>query len=375
MEAGSWSSCSGTTERKKAQRLDGSAGPGHSLILKKVFSAIGREVSIMEHTEVGVIILTYNDWKNTLECLACVHAQSGVPRRIVVCDNGSDNAVADRILEEWSALAAKDGLPEPVEVYGSDSSAAQLVLLRREEPESIGGAMNAGMRFLLYDRDCHAFWLLRNDARPESFALAALLRHLEDDDAGNPIGMVGSTQLVKDSDVLECAAGGRWSRWTGDQIPLDKGLERHGLSDRKEVAAKLDYISDASCLITRAMAEDIGLFDERFSGFYEDVEYGLRARKAGYGLNWAPGAMVRRMDCSTAGLTPFLSVTDDPELDPRDDMNFIRARFYLLRRAHPFALPFMLLALPFSWRTFRSRRGRFFMVMRAALDGAAGRMR
>ena len=45
----------------------------------------------MEHTEVGVIILTYNDWQNTLACLECVHAQSDMPRRIVVCDNGSDN--------------------------------------------------------------------------------------------------------------------------------------------------------------------------------------------------------------------------------------------------------------------------------------------
>ena len=65
----------------------------------------------MEHTEVGVIILTYNDWKNTLECLACVHAQSGLPRRIVVCDNGSDNEEADRILAGWTAMAARDGLP------------------------------------------------------------------------------------------------------------------------------------------------------------------------------------------------------------------------------------------------------------------------
>ncbi len=329
---------------------------------------------IMEHTEVGVIILTYNDWQKTIKCLECVHAQSSLPRRIVVCDNGSDNAIADRILEEWSILAERHSLPAPVEVYGSDSSPAQLVMLRREEPESIGGAMNSGMRFLLYDRDCHAFWLLRNDSCPESFALEALLRHLEEENMAQPIGMVGSTQLVKDSDVLECAAGGRWSRWTGDQIPLDKGLERHGLSDRKELAQKLDYVSDASCLITRTMAEDIGLFDERFPGFYEDVEYGIRARNAGYALNWAPGAIVRRMDCSTSALTPFLFVTDDPELSPKDDMNFIRARFFLLRRAHPFALPFMLLALPFSWRTFRSRRGRFFMVMRAALDGAAGRM-
>ena len=76
----------------------------------------------MEHTEVGVIILTYNDWQNTLACLECVHAQSDLPRRIVVCDNGSDNEVADHILEGWSRIAEKYGLEEPVEVYGSDVS-------------------------------------------------------------------------------------------------------------------------------------------------------------------------------------------------------------------------------------------------------------
>jgi GT2 family glycosyltransferase len=329
----------------------------------------------MEHTEVGVIIVTYNDWKKTLACLECVHAQSDMPRRIVVCDNGSDNEVADRILEGWAKIAAAKGMEEPVEVYGADSSSAPLVLLRIEEPETLAGAMNTGMRFLLYDRDCHAFWLLRNDARPESFALAALLRHLDDEDLKLPIGMVGSTQLVGDSDFLECAGGGRWSRWTGHQKPLDKGLERHGLSDRKDVAQKLDYVSDASCLVTRAMAEDIGLFDERFGGFYEDVEYGIRARKAGYALNWAPGAIVRRMDCSTASLTPFLDITDDPELSPEDDVKFIRARFYLLRKAHPVALFFVLIALPFSWRTLRNRRGRRRLVMRAAIEGTQGKMK
>ena len=111
----------------------------------------------MEHTEVGVIILTYNDWQNTLACLECVHAQSDLPHRIVVCDNGSDNEVADRILEGWGRIAEKHGLEEPVEVYGTDVSGAQLVLLRLEEPETLAGTMNTGMRFLLYDRDCHAF--------------------------------------------------------------------------------------------------------------------------------------------------------------------------------------------------------------------------
>jgi hypothetical protein len=56
-------------------------------------------------------------------------------------------------------------------------------------------------------------------------------------------------------------------------------------------------------------------------------------------------------------------------------VKFIRARFYLLRKAHPVALVFMLMALPFSWRTLRSRRGRRRLVMRAAFEGAQGKMK
>lgn len=61
----------------------------------------------MDHTNVGVIIFTYNDWEDTLACLERVHAQSDFPRRIVVCDNGSGNEVADRILAGWRSLAIR----------------------------------------------------------------------------------------------------------------------------------------------------------------------------------------------------------------------------------------------------------------------------
>jgi len=39
------------------------------------------------------------------------------------------------------------------------------------------------------------------------------------------------------------------------------------------------------------------------------------------------------------------------------------------------ALVFMLIALPFSWRTLRTRRGRRRLVMRAAFEGAQGKMK
>ena len=283
----------------------------------------------MDHTNVGVIILTYNDWQDTLACLERVHAQSGFPRRIVVCDNGCGNEVADRILAGWRELAARTGHPEPVEVCGDDNAQAPLTLLRREENEGSAGGMNAGLRLALYDPDCTAFWLLHNDTLPEPYALAALLRHTKDDEN---IGLVGSTLLFHDRDLLECAAGGWWNRRTGMARLLDEGVERYALTDRKDIVARLDYVNGASCLVTRPLVESIGLYDERFFRFYEDVEYGLRARKAGFRLNWAPGALVRHKAPNIGALTPVLAVTDEPDLPPVADYLYVRNRFFLLRR-------------------------------------------
>jgi GT2 family glycosyltransferase len=327
----------------------------------------------MDYTNVGVIILTWNDWRATLACLEQVHAQSGFPRRVIVCDNGSGKEVADRILNGWEQLAARTGRPKPVEVFGDNQLSGPLALLRREENEGMAGGMNAALRLLLYDQECKAFWLLHNDTVPENYALAALLHHAEE---SADMGIVGSTLLLQEKNLVECAAGGTWSRWFGTAKQLDQGLARFVLSDHKDIVARLDFINGASCLILRSLIEKIGLYDDRFFFFYEDVEYSLRARKAGFRLTWAPGALVRHKAPHQARLTPILAVTDEPDLPKGLDYLFIRNRFFLLRRERPLALPVAMLSLPFllSGRMFRGRKKRLRLVCRAAWDGVTGRM-
>jgi len=176
--------------------------------------------------------------------------------------------------------------------------------------------------------------------------------------------------------LLECAAGGVWGRWAGTISPLDAGLERYALTDRKDIAARLDYVSGASCLILRSLIDEVGLYDDRFFLFYEDVEYGLRARRAGFALDWAPGAVVRHKSPNTGDLTPVLAVTEEPDLSPQADYLSIRNRFFLLRKERPWAVPLALitLPLPLSWRMFRGQKDRLRLVIRAALDGVRGRM-
>lgn len=330
----------------------------------------------MEASSVGVVILSYNDYAQTIECLRSIYKQEDLPRRIMVCDNGSKNEFADKLFLQWCDLAREFNSEEPVEVYAGDTTGAATFLLRLEENEGVSGGINKALCQLLYDQECQAFWVLHNDTKAETFALSALLAHLKDDIENKPIGLIGSTLVYADNGLQECSGGGIWRKWRGKEKLLSSGFNKYAHSDHKEIVAKLDYINGASCFITRELINAIGMFDERFFFFYEDVEYGLRAKQAGFALNWAPGAIVYHKAPHAAELTPVLSLTEEPELTTQFDYLYIRNRFFLIRRERMIAalIALIRLPIPLSWRLYRGQKDRLRLVLRAAYDGLKGRM-
>ena len=59
--------------------------------------------------------------------------------------------------------------------------------------------------------------------------------------------------------------------------------------------------SGSAALYRRAMLDEIGLFDESFFLYCEDTDLGLRARWAGWGCRYVPGAVVEHRYSHTAG--------------------------------------------------------------------------
>lgn len=334
----------------------------------------------MNIQNVAAVILTHNDIEKTAACLKAVHAQTEVPYRIVVCDNGSGNEFADELYEEWIKIAREHHLEEPVEVYASDRSGAKLVFLRLEENKGVGGGFNEALRFLLYDTECQAFWIMHHDTEPKNYVLSALLEQVQDENeeksGEEKIGLVGTTLIYKESDLQECAGGGYWRKWAGKAKSLDCGYDKYSHSDQKEIVQKLDYVNGASCLVTRELINVVGLYDERLYMFYEDVEYGLRAKKAGFSLTWAPGARVYHYAPNAEQLTPLLDFTEEPELTPDVDYLYMRNRFYLLRKENIFAyfigiffIPLLLLS-----RNFKGQKGRLKLIINAVMDGLNKKM-
>ncbi len=334
-------------------------------------------MSSIERNNVAVIITTYNEYEKTAICLEHVYAQSDMPRRIVVVDNGSDNEIIDKLLNLWKALTQKYTLENPVEVYSDDVSYAPAVLLRRTENEGYAVAVNHALRMLLYDKESKAYWILHNDTFPEKYALSALMRHTveEKNNVETEYHIVGSTILRKDLDLLQCAGGGKFSFFTGKVRLYDENISRLSLSDREDALKKINFIYGASMLVRREALETVGLFNEKFFLFFEDVEFCLRAQKAGLRINWAPGAVVSHVGPTPGRPAPVRSFNqlpiNDVELPQLADYYNIRNRFALLKQLNPhsYYLAMFTLPLPLSIRWFKGEKSRFNNVINAAKDG------
>ncbi|HEY3266361.1 MAG TPA: glycosyltransferase family 2 protein [Armatimonadota bacterium] len=77
-------------------------------------------------------------------------------------------------------------------------------------------------------------------------------------------------------------------------------LGRGDRADRWATALEVFGPSGGAALIRRRVIEDIGLFDEAFFAYNEDVDFALRARLAGYRCLYLPGATVRHREGATA---------------------------------------------------------------------------
>ncbi len=334
-------------------------------------------MNTLDKNSVAAIITTYNDYKKTLNCLENVMKQSDMPRRIVVVDNGSDNAIVEKLLAGYKELAKTFELQEPVEVYSDDVDHSPLVLMRRSENEGYAAAVNHALRMLFYDKECKAFWLLHNDTAPLQFALAALMRHSQEEINKElvPYHIIGSTILYPDLELLQCAGGGTFSSILGKVRLYEEDVLRFSMPDREKTIKHLDFIYGASMLVRREVFENIGLFSEKFFLFFEDVEFSLRASKAGYRLNWAPGAMVTHIGPIPGRATPVRSFNqlsiNDYELPQLADYYNIRNRIYLLKQLHPytFFLSLLTLPIPLSIRWFKGHKSRFNNVIKAVKDG------
>jgi hypothetical protein len=303
----------------------------------------------------GVVIVNYRRAADTIECLESL-LRSSVPLRVVVVDNGSGDGSAEAIAA-WAAgqqapapasaaMAAYSTppLPKPLPCrqIGPDAIATppEGVLTLISSPANLGfaGGNNLGLRHLLGDPGLEAFWLLNNDTVVAPDAAAAIMVRL---DASPQAGMCGTVvRYYWRPDVVQALNGSRFNLYTGTSASIGGGDPIQKSFSPQDVAWETDFVLGASMIVTRPFLDRIGLMEERYFLYYEEIDWATRNNKLGrkaFDTVFAHGAHVWHKEGGSIG-----SSGAKGQRSAFSDYWLARARLRFIRTHH-------LLLWPWHW--------------------------
>lgn len=223
-------------------------------------------------TDVAVIIPTWNGRDDLPACLDSLRRQS-VPVEIIVVENGSTDGSVEMLRESYPDVTL---LVQPVNL-------------------GFAGGVNVGLRYALHRGHAYAA-LLNNDAVADPTWVAHLVEEMTRDER---VGMVASKFVTMDGSRLD-STGECYSIWG---LPFPRGRDEEKL-DAYDAMTELFGASGGSTLYRADMLRDIGLFDEDFFAYFEDVDLSWRARLRGWRVLLAPAAVAYHRIGATSGRIP-----------------------------------------------------------------------
>ncbi len=261
---------------------------------------------------VAVVIVNWNGWRETIECIDSLFAQSHDQFHVFVVDNDSQDQSIERIAA-WceepradSAWRRHSGvgrltdqpdvgkLPYRVlECRDKDqltlAQSCRLTLIRSGGNLGFAGGCNvainaAGLQNFEY------FWFLNADTVVDRQALVELISRAEQQPR---TGMVGSTIRYYDTpDVVQAMGGGRLNRTNGMTPHIGEGSSMSDVpADGCAVERELAYITGASMLVSQRYIIEIGLMEEDYFLYFEDADWALRGNGK-FSLGFAPRSHV-----------------------------------------------------------------------------------
>ncbi len=148
--------------------------------------------------------------------------------------------------------------------------------------------------------------LLNNDCTVDRNWLKELVAVAEKDEkifAVNPKVYLGETNKIQNAGIRVFANGYSQDRGAEPKNNVQDYEDDKGQYDKK---VPVDAVCAVASLYRKKTLEKIGLLDDSFFLYYEDVELSLRAKKAGYKLIYAPKAIARHLhSASSVELSPF----------------------------------------------------------------------
>jgi N-acetylglucosaminyl-diphospho-decaprenol L-rhamnosyltransferase len=226
--------------------------------------------------ELSIIIVNWNTREMLRQCLEAVYGTVvGLDYEVWVVDNAS---------RDGSAAMVREAFPRAQVIVNNENLG--FARANNQALEKCSG------RYML---------LLNSDAYLTNGAVDALVQALEADFRA---GIAGARLVCPDGRAQR--SYGRLPSLLGEVgslLGLDKWKQGRGEKGEGRRVKEVGMVSGACILVRRAMLDEIGLLDERFFMFSEEVDLCKRASMAGWKVVHVAGAIVVHVGGGSSGLT------------------------------------------------------------------------
>ncbi|HIE08055.1 MAG TPA: glycosyltransferase family 2 protein [Desulfarculaceae bacterium] len=244
-------------------------------------------------SKICVIVLNYNGWADTIECLESLLRSTYHNYQIVVVDNDStDNSL--KYCKAWAngslSLFTNPDSPlkdlswpptiKPItyaayiqaelnlkENYAKIRGATeQIIFIEAEKNRGYAAGNNIGLKWAAINNSFSHYWLLNNDTVVAQDSLEELVKYTQN----NNTAITGTSLINYNKPHAIQSLGGHINRFFGTSHPIHK---------KDELEKKLDYIEGAAFLIEKECLNRNGFLQEEYFLYFEETDYCFKARK------------------------------------------------------------------------------------------------
>ena len=209
-----------------------------------------------------IILINYNGYKDTIECVQSLKKINYKNFKIVIVDNAStnDSIVHLNKLDDCTIIESKNNL-------------------------GFAGGNNLGIKYAIKNLADYVL-LLNNDTVVENDFLDKMIKTFS---VNEEIGVVGCKIKYYTQKNVIWYGGGRinWFKFIGEHYGM-KEIDKGQYDEKQEI----DFMTGCCMLISREAIEKVGVLTEDYFMYFEDVDYCVKVRQAGFKIYYNPEAVI-----------------------------------------------------------------------------------
>ena len=231
----------------------------------------------MNKKKVFIVILNYNSWQDTIECLHSLINVNYQNYNIVIVDNDSTDASIKKIKQYM--IEKKVGhifFKSPEESMSYKNNISFVSLIQSSYNGGYGYGNNIGVKYALSNEADYVL-ILNNDTIVDPNFLKPMVNICEND---KKVGIVAGKILFYDRQDIIWFNGGKFSPYTGKVKHCNFKEKDIGQTPPEHIT----FMTGCMMLISRKTIENVGFLNEEYFMYVEDLEFSQRVIKYGYRL-------------------------------------------------------------------------------------------